>query len=65
MLPQDEIHTEPWRDPIVEEIHRLRQEYAASFNYDMEAMFRDIQKKQQESSRTIVSFCHENVSAER
>lgn len=65
MLPKDEVHTEPWRDPIVEEIHRIREEYAASFNYDLEAMFRDAQKKQQEGGRKIVSFCHENISSEK
>ena len=25
-----------WRDPIVEEIHRYRREYAARFNYDLD-----------------------------
>jgi hypothetical protein len=64
MLLNDRNATEPWRDPIVEEIHRIREEYAASFNYDMEAMFRDMQKKQQEGGRKIVSFCHEKISSE-
>ena len=31
-----------WKDPIVEEIRRYRDEYAARFNYDLDAIFRDL-----------------------
>ncbi len=34
------------KDPIVEEIHRFREEHARKFNYDIHAMFEDIRKKQ-------------------
>jgi hypothetical protein len=27
-----------WEDEIVEEIHRIREEYARSFNYDLDAI---------------------------
>jgi hypothetical protein len=64
MLPDDKKPTEPWRDPIVEEIHRIREEYAAKFNYDIEAMFRDAQKNQQEGGRKIVSFHREKISTD-
>ena len=43
-------------DPIVEEIHKIRKEYAEKFDFDVDAMFRDLQKKQTESNRKIVSF---------
>jgi len=43
-------------DPIVAEIHQIREEYARRFNYDLDAMFRDIQEKQLRSGRTYVSF---------
>jgi hypothetical protein len=43
-------------DPIVAEIHQIREEYARKFNYDLDAMFRDIQEKQSRSGRTYVSF---------
>ena len=43
-------------DPIVEEIHKIREEYAAEFDYDIDAMFEDLSKKQAESQRKIVSF---------
>ena len=43
-----------WQDEIVEEIHRIREEYAKSFNYDLDAIFADLQKKQAESGRKVV-----------
>ena len=43
-------------DPIVEEIHKIRKEYAEKFDFDVDAMFQDLQKKQTEGNRKIVSF---------
>lgn len=45
-----------WHDEIVEEIHRIREKYAQSFNYDLRAIFADLQKKQTESGREVVSL---------
>ena len=45
-----------WKDEIVEEIHRIREEYAKSFNYDLDAIFADWQKKQSASGREVVSL---------
>lgn len=44
-----------WKDPIVEEIHRIRDEHARKFNYDLHAICEDIRKKQAASSRTVIS----------
>ena len=43
-------------DPIVEEIHKIREEYAAKFDYDVDAMFDDLRQKQSNSNRKVVSF---------
>jgi hypothetical protein len=43
-------------DPIVDEVRKAREEYARSFNYDLKAMFDDLQRRQRESGRTMVSF---------
>ena len=43
-------------DPIVEEIHKIREEYAATFNYDVDAMFKDLRQKQSNSNRRVESF---------
>lgn len=44
------------KDEIVEEIHKYREEYAKKFNYDLDLIFEDLQKKQRESGRKYVSF---------
>lgn len=44
------------KDEIVEEIHRIREEHAKSFNYDFEAIFADLQKQQAASGRKLVSL---------
>ena len=36
-----------WEDPIVAEVHRIREQLAAKFNYDVEAIFADIRKRQE------------------
>ncbi|PMB47954.1 hypothetical protein CEN40_07750 [Fischerella thermalis CCMEE 5205] len=48
------------QNEILDEIHKIREEHAKSFNYDLEAMFADWQKKQAESGRKVV-----NLSAKR
>ena len=45
-----------WTDPIVEEIRREREAYAAKFNFDIAAICRDLQRQEQESGREIVTL---------
>jgi hypothetical protein len=47
-----------WTDEIVEEIHRIREEYAKSFNYDLDAIFADLRQKEAASGRKIVNLSH-------
>lgn len=35
-----------YQDKILEEIHKNREEYAKSFNYDLNAIFQDLKSKQ-------------------
>ncbi len=44
------------QDEIVEEIHRIREEYSRSFNHDLKAIFADLQKQQAESGREVVNL---------
>ena len=43
-------------DPIIAEIRAIRDEHAARFNYDVKAIFRDIQAKQKASGRKYVRY---------
>ena len=45
-----------WTDEIVEEIHQIREEYAKSFNYDLDAIFADLRQKEAESGREVVNL---------
>ncbi|MGC1306922.1 MAG: hypothetical protein WA885_06810 [Phormidesmis sp.] len=49
-----------FQNEILDEIHKIREEHAESFNYDLDAMFADWQKKQAESGKEVV-----NLSAKR
>lgn len=44
-----------WQDPIVEEIHRMRDEYARKFDYGLRAMCEDLRKKQFDSGLKVIS----------
>jgi hypothetical protein len=44
------------RDPIVEEVRRVREAYAQQFNYDLLAIHRDLKEREKKSGRTLVSF---------
>ncbi len=44
------------RDPIIEEIRRAREEYVASFNYDLNAIVRDLKEREGKSGHKVVSL---------
>ena len=41
-------------DPIVDEVRRVRDAHAASFNYDLHAIFLDIKKREKERGLEFV-----------
>ncbi len=41
-------------DPIVAETRRLREEYAARFNHDIDAICDDLEAQQKASGKTVV-----------
>lgn len=43
-------------DPIIEEVRAARDEYAKRFNYDMDAICRDLQRHQEKPGKHIVSL---------
>jgi hypothetical protein len=44
------------RDPIIEEIHAIREAFAKDHNDDLVAMFTTLRRHQRESGREVVSF---------
>lgn len=45
-----------WKDPIVAETRALRDEYVRQFNYEVEAIFEDLMKKQAIHPERVVSL---------
>ncbi len=43
-------------DPIIEEVRKIRDEYAKRFNYDLDAICKDLQEKQERPEKNVVSF---------
>jgi hypothetical protein len=43
-------------DPIVDEIHRVREKRAAKFGHDIDAMFDDLQRSEKRSRARGVKF---------
>ena len=43
-------------DPIVDEVRAVRDSHASRFNYDLDAIFSDIQEQQRKSGLKFVSY---------
>ncbi len=44
-----------WRDPIVEEIHRIRDEHAKSYGYDLHAIFEALRSEDMQSGDKVIT----------
>ena len=45
-----------WHDPIVTETRQLREQYAKTLAYDIDAIFEDIRLRQRQTGKRLVSF---------
>lgn len=43
-------------DPIVEEVRQVRQQHAAKFNFDLQAIVQDLQQQEARSGWQVVAF---------
>ena len=53
-----------WSDPIVDEVRRARDAYAARFNYDLRAIYRDLKEQEKRSGRKVVSYAEGSTGVE-
>ena len=51
-------------DPIVAEVRKARDEHAAKFNYDLDAIFRDLKEKERSSGRKYVRYQPRSVKSQ-
>ncbi len=52
-----------WKDKIVDEVRAARDEFAAKFNYDIDAIYREIKKQEAESDRKFVKLSPTRVES--
>ena len=45
-----------WESPIVLEVRKVKERLAAKFNYDIDAMFRDLREREKSSGRRYVDL---------
>ena len=45
-----------WKDPVVEEVRKIRDDYARSFDYDLGRICEDLRKQQAESGRETITL---------
>ncbi|HKR00865.1 MAG TPA: hypothetical protein VJT09_09330 [Pyrinomonadaceae bacterium] len=45
-----------WTDEVVESTRKAREEYAAKFDYDLEAIYEDLKRQEALTERKIVSL---------
>ena len=53
-----------WSDPIVDKVRRARDAYAARFNYDLRAIYRDLKEQEKRSGRKVVSYAESSTGIE-
>ena len=45
-----------WKDEVVEEIRKIREQQAAKWNFDLKAILADARERQKHSGHRVVSF---------
>lgn len=45
-----------WKDPVVEEVRAVRDEYARRFNYDVTAICRDLREQEAQCGHEVVAL---------
>jgi hypothetical protein len=56
-MPPDALEPpEDWEDPIVAEVHQIRQQIMAEFDYDLDAYFRYTQSLEEQDRKLGVRY---------
>lgn len=50
------MKTKTWESPIVLEVRKVKERLAAKFNYDIDAMFRDLREREKASGHHYVDL---------
>ena len=53
-----------WNDPIVDEVRRVREQHAAAFGYDLDAICKDLKEEERKSGRRVVRLAPKRIEPE-
>jgi hypothetical protein len=45
-----------WKDKIVEDVRKVREEHAAKFNYNLDMICQDLKKQEKRGGREVISL---------
>ena len=54
-----------WKDPIVEEVRKIREEHAEQFGYVLDAIYDDLKERERRSGRKIVTLPPKRVEEKK
>jgi len=54
-----------WKDPIVAEVRKAREKYAAKFNFDLDLIFADLQRRDKLRKRAEAAKVRRKSKAKR
>jgi hypothetical protein len=52
-------------DPIVEEVRQHREQHAARFDYDLQAIYKDLKEQEHRSKQAYVSYPSRRLETEK
>lgn len=52
-----------WKDTIVEDVRKVREDHAARFKFNLDAIYQDLKKQEKKSGRKIVSLTRKRTPA--
>ena len=50
-----------WKDPIVEEVHRIRRKLSAQFDHDIDAICADVREREKQLGQKVVDLSSEKA----
>ncbi len=45
-----------WNDPIVEEVRKIREQHASKFDYDLNAIYKDLKETEKQSDHEVINL---------
>ena len=53
-----------WKDPIVEEVRKVREAHAAQYDYDLKVIYQAIKREEADSRRKFVKLLPKHIKIE-